>query len=180
MPGRDICILCDLEGRFVLYLERHRARDKAFLRGGIVQAARNVLIRAGCKLDPRAQREAFELPSGVRLLDLHAGGVVAVCYDHDTGVGAKMQVPELMAGGKRSDEQLGRIPSRRIAAEHRVGRAGYGRFASTSKSVESIKLVQWGEPLRRLRVLMASSVPVWPFRTWVRLMQAQVATERFY
>src|SRR5262249_16984013 len=30
----------NLEGGFVLYLERHRARDKAFLRGGIVQAAR--------------------------------------------------------------------------------------------------------------------------------------------
>jgi hypothetical protein len=29
----------NLEGRFVLYLERHRARDKAFLGGGIVQAA---------------------------------------------------------------------------------------------------------------------------------------------
>jgi hypothetical protein len=75
----------------VLYLERNRARDKAFLRGGIVQAARNVLIRAGRELDVRAQSDAFELPSAVRLLDLHAGGVVAVCYDHDTGVDAKMQ-----------------------------------------------------------------------------------------
>ena len=34
-----------------------------------------------------------------------------------------------MTGGKRGDEQLRQIPSRRIAAEHRVGRAGYGRFA---------------------------------------------------
>jgi hypothetical protein len=34
----------------VLYLERHRARDKAFLGGGIVQAARDVLIRAGREL----------------------------------------------------------------------------------------------------------------------------------
>jgi len=68
-------------------------------------------------------------PAPSPLLDLHAGGVVAVCYDHDTSVGAKMQVPELMTGGKRGDEQLRRIPSRRIAAEHRVGRAGYGRFA---------------------------------------------------
>ena len=34
-----------------------------------------------------------------------------------------------MTGRKRSDEQLRRIPSRRVAAEHRVGRAGYGRFA---------------------------------------------------
>jgi hypothetical protein len=77
----------------------------------------------------RPQRDAFELPSAVRLLDLHAGGVVAVCYDHDSGVGAKMQVPELMTRGKRGDEQLRRIPSRRIAAEYRVGRTGYGRFA---------------------------------------------------
>jgi transposase len=45
------------------------------------------------------------------------------------GVGAKMQVPELMTSGKRSDEELCRIPSRRVAAEHWVGRASYGRFA---------------------------------------------------
>jgi hypothetical protein len=77
----------------------------------------------------RPQRDAFELSSAVRLLDLHAGGVVAVCNDHDTGVGAEVQIPELMTGGKRGDEQLRRIPSRRIAAEHRVGRAGYGCFA---------------------------------------------------
>ena len=38
----------------------------------------------------------------------------------------KVQVPELMTGGKRSDEQLGRIPSRCIAAEHWIGRASYG------------------------------------------------------
>jgi hypothetical protein len=48
-----------------------------------------------------------------------------------------MQVPELMAGGKRSDEQLRRIPSRRIAAEHRVGRAGYGRFALRANLVRT-------------------------------------------
>ena len=113
----------------MLYPERHRARDKAFLGGGIVQAARNVLIRAGRELGVRPQRDAFELPSAVCLLDFHAGGVVAVCYDHDTGVGAKVQVPELMTSGKRSDEQLCRIPSRCIAAEHWVGRASYGRFA---------------------------------------------------
>jgi hypothetical protein len=40
-----------------------------------------------------------------------------------------VQIPELMTGGKRGDEQLRRIPSRRIAAEHWVGRAGYGCFA---------------------------------------------------
>ncbi len=59
----------------------------------------------------RPQRDAFELPSAVRLLDLHAGGAVAICYDHDTGVGAKVQVPELMTGGKRGDKQLRRIPT---------------------------------------------------------------------
>ena len=76
----------NLERRFVLYSERHRARDKAFLGGGIVQATRAVLIGAGRELGVRPQRDAFELPGAVRLLDLHAGGVVAVCYDHDTGV----------------------------------------------------------------------------------------------
>ena len=77
----------------------------------------------------RPQRDAFELSSAVRLLDLHAGCVVAVCHDHDTGVGAKVQIPELMTGGQRSNEQLRRIPSRRVTAEHRVGQAGYDRFA---------------------------------------------------
>src|SRR5215467_12228132 len=88
----------NLEGRFVLYLERHRARDKAFLGGGIVQAARDALIRAGRELGVRPQRDAFELPSAVRLLDLHAGGVVAVCHDDDVCVSAKVQVPELVTG----------------------------------------------------------------------------------
>ena len=107
MAGWPVGKLClrrrNLEGRFVLYLERYRARDKAFL-GGIVQAARDVLIRASRELGVRPQRDTFELPSTVRLLDLHAGGVVAVRYDHDTGVGAKVQVPELVAGGKRGDK----------------------------------------------------------------------------
>ena len=126
-----VALLCrrNLKGRFVFYLERHRARDKALLGGGIVQAACDVHIRAGRELGVGPQRDAFELPSAVRLLDLHTGGVVAICYDHDSGVSAKVQVPELMTGGKRGDEQLCRIPSRCIAAEHRVGRASYGRFA---------------------------------------------------
>jgi len=144
----------NLEGRFVLYLERHRARDKAFLGGGIVQAARDVLIRAGRELGVRPQRDAFELPSAVRLLDLHAGGAVAICYDHDTGVGAKVQVPELMTGGKRGDKQLRRIPSRRIAAEHRVGRAGYGRFALRADLVRT----RIGAVRRRAGALIAGPV----------------------
>src|SRR6516164_1845484 len=57
----------NLKGGFVLYLERHRTRDKAFLGGGIVQAARDVLIRAGRELGVRPQRHVFELPSAVGL-----------------------------------------------------------------------------------------------------------------
>jgi hypothetical protein len=90
----------------VLYLERHRARDKAFLGGCIVQAARDVLIRAGRELGVRPQRDAFELPSAVRLLDLHAGGVVAVCYDHDTGVGADAGLTELEGAAKTMIDDL--------------------------------------------------------------------------
>jgi hypothetical protein len=99
-------ILCrrDLESRFVLYLERHRARDKAFICGGIVQAASNVLVRADRELRVRPQRDTFELTSAIRLLDLYAGGVVAVCHDNDASVSAKVQVPKLMTSGKRSDE----------------------------------------------------------------------------
>src|SRR5690348_9101653 len=102
-----------------------------------MQAARNVLIRTGRELRVWPQRDAFELPSAVRLLDLHAGGIVAVGHDDDAGVGAKVQVPELMTGGKRGDEQLRRIPSRGIAAEHRVGRAGYGLFARRADLVRT-------------------------------------------
>ena len=138
----------------MLYLERHRARDKAFFGGGIVQAAHDVLIRARHELGVRPQRDAFELPSAVRLLDLHAGGVVAVCDDHDTGVGAEVQIPELMTGGKRSDEQLRWIPSRRIAAEHRVGRAGYGRFALRADLVRT----RIGAIRRRAGALIAGPV----------------------
>ena len=42
-----------------------------------------------------------------------------------------------MTGGNRGDEQLRQIPSRRIAAEHRVGRAGYGRFALRANLVRT-------------------------------------------
>jgi hypothetical protein len=79
--------------------------------------ASNVLIRAGRELRVRPQRDAFELPSAVRLLDLHAGGIVSVCYNDDASVSAKVQVPELMTGGERGDEQLRRIPSRCITSE---------------------------------------------------------------
>ncbi len=119
-----------------------------------MQAARDVLIRASRELGVRPQRDAFELPSAVRLLNLHAGGVVAVCYDHDTGVGAKVQVPELMTGGKRGDEQLRRIPSRRITAEHGVGRAGYGRFALRADLVRT----RIGAVRRRAGALIAGPV----------------------
>ena len=73
-----------LEAGFVLHAERHRARDKTFLGGGIVQTACDVLIRVGRELDVRPQRDAFELPGAVRLLDLHTGGLVAVCHDRIT------------------------------------------------------------------------------------------------
>src|SRR6516162_1948892 len=96
----------NLEGRFMLYLERYRARDKAFSGSGVVQAARDVLVRAGRELRVRPQRDAFQLPSAVRALYLHARGVVAVCYDDDASVSAKVEVPELMTGGKRGDKQL--------------------------------------------------------------------------
>ena len=58
--------------------ERHGAGDKTFLRSGVVQAARDVLIRTGRELGVRPQRDAFELPSAVRPLYLNAGGVIAV------------------------------------------------------------------------------------------------------
>src|SRR6516164_2964444 len=138
----------------MLHLERHRTRDKAFLSGGIVQATRDVLIRAGRELGVRAQRDAFELPSAVGLLDLHAGGVVAVCYDHDSGVGAKVQVPELMTGGKRGDEQLCRIPPRRIAAKHWARRASYGGFAPCADLVRT----RIGAVRRRASALIAGPV----------------------
>ena len=47
-------------------------------------------ILAGRELRARPQGDAFELPSAVRLLDLHAGGVVAVCHDDDASISAKV------------------------------------------------------------------------------------------
>ena len=48
-----------------------------------------------------------------------------------------------MTGGKRGNEQLRRIPSRRIAAVHRVGRAGYGRFALRFATVGKLSLMDF-------------------------------------
>jgi hypothetical protein len=127
----------NLEGRFVLYLERDRARDKGFSGGRVVQAARDVPIRAGRELRVRPQRDALEFPSAALLLDLYAGGVITLSHDDDASVSAKVQVPELMTGGKRGDEQLGRIPSRCIAAEQWIGRASYGLFARRADLVRT-------------------------------------------
>jgi hypothetical protein len=59
----------------------------------------------------------FEFPSAVRLLDLNSRGAVAICYDDDTCLGTKVEIPELMTGGKRGDEQFRWIPSRRVAGD---------------------------------------------------------------
>ncbi len=64
-----------------------------------MQPSCNFLIGTGRAPGMRAQRNAFELPGAVRLLDLHARGIVAVRKDDDAGIGAKVQVPELMTGG---------------------------------------------------------------------------------
>src|SRR5215469_13482241 len=65
-----------------------------------------------------------------------------------------MQIPELMTGGNRGDEQLRRIPSRRIAAEHWVGRAGYGGLALRADLVRTrIRAVR-----RRAGALIAGPV----------------------
>ena len=61
----------------MLYLERHRACDKAFIGRGIVQAASDGLIRAGREHGVRPRRDAFELPSAIRLLDFHAVAAIA-------------------------------------------------------------------------------------------------------
>ena len=59
-----------------------------------------------------------------------------------------------MTGGKRGDKQLRRIPSRRIAAEHLVGRAGYGRFALRADFMRT----RIGAVRRRAGALIASPV----------------------
>ena len=91
---------------------------------------------------------------GGRFADDGRGGVVAVCHDHYTGVGAKVQVAELMTGRKRGDEQLRRIPSRCIAAEHWVGRTSYGRFAPRADLVRT----RIGAVRRRAGALIAGPV----------------------
>jgi hypothetical protein len=92
----------------------------------------------------RPQRDAFELPSAVRLLDLHAGGVVAVCYDHDTGVGAKVQVPELMTGGNVDDKlQIGPLQYLRGALKSSL-RCGMSLQLCTNLHSAMLDAIQYG------------------------------------
>jgi hypothetical protein len=44
LPQSDRLTFCNLERRLVSDLECDRARDKAHPRGGVMQAARNVLV----------------------------------------------------------------------------------------------------------------------------------------
>ena len=118
----------------MLYLERYRARDKAFSGSGVVQAARDVLVRAGRELRVRPQRDALEFPSAALLLDLYAGGVITLSHDDDASVSAKVQVPELMTGGERGDEQLA---SPALGLSQKVTLSGFrsranGSFGSTA------------------------------------------------
>src|SRR6516164_9157389 len=83
-------------------------------RPGSRRASRSLDVRNPSMLSKKGSTDGSSTDSwcsgvGGRFADDGRGGVVAVCHDHYTGVGAKVQVAELMTGRKRGDEQVRRI-----------------------------------------------------------------------
>ena len=72
----------------------------------------------------RVQRDLGEHSAADVVLAEHPRRVVDVAGHHDPVQRGVMQVPEHVALRRRGDEQLLRVPARRIAAELRGGRAG--------------------------------------------------------
>ena len=71
----------------------------------------------------RMQRDLGKPARAAGRLLHFARRLVAIGGDDDAGERAQMQIPELVAGRDRSDEQVLRIPARGIAAKGGVGRS---------------------------------------------------------
>jgi len=99
----------------------HRVRDEAQAMRFVMELPRPVEIRARRERDGRAQHDATKATTTVGLFDHHALGAIDVARDHESCVGAEMQVPELVARTDGRHEKLFGVPVRGIATETRVG-----------------------------------------------------------
>ena len=88
--------------------------------GFVMELPRPVEIRARRKRDDRAQHDAAKATAAVGIFDHHALGAIDVARDHESRVGAEMQIPELVARTDGGHEKLLGIPVRRIATEARI------------------------------------------------------------
>jgi hypothetical protein len=111
-PNRD--------DRLTLDGKVHGIRNEALRMSSFVQPMSLARIAARTNGDVRMQNNPRESPHAGYFLH-HAFCVIDVFQNDDSGLRAEMQVPELMARGKRRNEKLFGIPSAPISAEFRIG-----------------------------------------------------------
>lgn len=106
-------------------LDRHREIDRigeeALRVRLVMQARRQDRVRPRRQPGMGPQRDHGEAPSPIGGFQHLALGLIIISGDDDAGLGAQMQIPELVAGAERSDQQLLGVPARGVAAEGRVG-----------------------------------------------------------
>ena len=95
-------------------------------------------IRASRDCDLGSQQHAGKLARAVRCLRHGAFGVVHIVHHDNSGHRAQMQVRKLMARRQGSQQQFLRIPSRSIAAKHRIGRCRDRGFPSCRNLVRPL------------------------------------------
>jgi hypothetical protein len=112
--------------------------------GIVVQTGRLFRVVTGKDHDQGAQHHTDEA-SGAAGVFLQDGlGLVPIAENGDSGRGAEMKVPKLVAGGDRGDEQVLRVPACRIAAKRGVGGAGNRRLgAGGDDVVAAVAGVRW-------------------------------------
>lgn len=85
----------------------------------MVQTPGQLDIAAGPNDDARMQND-LRKAALLRRIEHRAFGIVAIAHHNDARIRAKMQIPELVAGGCRGDQQVLRIPPVRVAEKRHV------------------------------------------------------------
>src|ERR1700733_6499372 len=106
--------------RFALHRKVHRTSDETLRVSLMVQHSCLGLIATRRQPHLRPQNHFNKLTPAVARLLHHSGGLIHISLDHDSRVRAKMEIPELVAGGERSNQKLFRVPAGTVPAKRWV------------------------------------------------------------
>jgi hypothetical protein len=113
--------------RVVLHRKIHRIRNEAKFVGSLVQ--RLGLLDGSRNPDMGMERHKDEAARPSTRLFHCAFSPIFIRHDNDSGVGAKMKVPEHMTGREGGNHELFRIVSNGISPELWIGRTVYRGFS---------------------------------------------------